>query len=178
MLDGLTSSWFVVGGRADPQVVGAELVDQLECLPGVPRVAVLAVDDVNALVDVSRAHADLIAVFVCQLAIEALHLDDVRSMLQRSHAGVLVVPFAQLVRIASVAPHFASWVGNRVFGVQEDRYLSDDARVARIGALQKHFGTSDEEFVAAVERGTLTLEPEHAEWLVLIGREDLLKGEP
>ncbi|MEM9461325.1 MAG: hypothetical protein AAGF11_44585 [Myxococcota bacterium] len=171
VLDESTSSWFVVGSEDDPN--GTLLSEQLEYLAD-KEVMTRSATDVGSLVRGSRDTRDAIAVVAAPVPLDDLHLDDARSMLQRTSAGVLVIPMDQLPRLASVAPHFTSWVGNRVFAVEDDHRLADQARQQRLEGLREQFGMSDEEFLAQVERGELSLEPEHAEWLVLLRRDDLL----
>jgi hypothetical protein len=52
--------------------------------------------------------------------------------------------------------------------------LTDEEKERRLVALRAWSGLSDAEMLAAVERGEIRLEPEHAVWLVLLGRGDLL----
>lgn len=103
-------------------------------------------------------------------------LDARRSALE--HAGVMVfvttpASFASLMR---VAPNLASWLGGFVFS----RHAEDEAtqieaqRRQRLDALRTWAGKSDREVVEAAERGELPRDPEYAEWLVLLGRGDLL----
>lgn len=172
-LDEATGSWSVVGveSEADARLFAEELEFIVE-----DRVMMLDVSSQDALIEASRKNSDGLAIFFTTIGIEALHLDDVRSMLQRSHAAVLAIPPSQLSRLVTVAPHFASWVGNRVFAVQDDRFLQEDAREERLEALREHYGWTDDEFLAKVQRGALEPEPEHAEWLVLLERSDLLRS--
>ena len=174
VLDESTSSWFVVGSEDDQD--GALLSQQLEYLAD-KEVMTRSATDVGSLVRGSRDTRDAIAIIAAPVPLDALHLDDARSMLQRTSAGVLVIPMDQLRRLVSAAPHFTSWVGNRVFAVEDDRMLADRARQQRLQDLREQFGISDEEFLARVKNGTLSLEPEHAEWLVLLRRDDLLMDE-
>lgn len=89
---------------------------------------------------------------------------------------MLAVPPHQLTRIASIAPHFTSWAGNRVFLIEEDRFLDQEAIEARLQAIRTHYGMNDEELLELAQRREVPLEPEQAEWLVLLGRSDLLEG--
>lgn len=172
-LDSSTGSWFVVGvaDEGEASALGEELEILVEA-----EVPVVSVDGRDALVKASHDHANVVVVFVALTPLQDLHLDEARSLLHRAHAAALVVPSPELARLLTVAPHFTSWVGNRVFNVEEDRYLDSDARAERLAALQQHYGMSDEQFVTAVAHGNLPLDPEHAEWLVLLGRSDLLEG--
>lgn len=172
-LDIWTGSWFVVGvdDEAEASALGEELESLIEA-----DVPVVSVHDRDALVKGSRDHAAGVVVFLAPVPLQELHLDEARSLLQREHAAALVVPAREVVRLLAIAPHFTNWSGNRAFIVEEDRYLEKNAAEERLTALREHHGMSDEEFLAKIERGSLPLEPGHAEWLVLLGRSDLLEG--
>lgn len=173
VLDGSTGSWFVAG--IDDHEAATLLGEEIESISE-ESVAVLTVNDRDSLVAGSHEHASGLAIFFTTARLEDLHLDSARSNLQRERAAVLAVRPHQLVRIASFAPHFTSWAGNRVFTVEEDRFLDEDAIEARLVALRDHYGMNDDEFLARVASDELPAEPEHAEWLVLLGRSDLLES--
>lgn len=175
VLDGSTGSWFVVG--VEDGESAAILGEEIESLAE-ESVAVLAVSDRDSLVAGSHEHAGGLAVFFTTARLEDLHLDAARSSLQRVRAAVLAIPPRELARVASIAPHFTSWAGNRVFLVEEDRFLDEDAVEARLVALRNHYGMSDDELLTRVADEELPVEPEHAEWLVLLGRSDLLRSKP
>lgn len=65
-----------------------------------------------------------------------------------------------------------------MFLVEEDRFLDEVAIEARLVALRNHYGMSDDELLTRVADEELPVEPEHAEWLVLLGRSDLLRSKP
>jgi hypothetical protein len=172
-LDEPTGSWFVVGVGDEHRL--SLLGEDIENLVDHP-VAVVHVTDRDSLVNASHEHAGGVALFFTPGGLEELCLDDARSRLQRQHAAVLAIPEPEISRLVTIAPHFVGWAGNRVFLVEEDRFLDSEAQEERLEALREHYGMSDEEFLAKVEHGRLSLEPDHAEWLVLLGRSELLKG--
>ena len=101
-------------------------------------------------------------------------LDRRRSSL--SHRGVLIFvtthsSFDELMRSA---PNLASWLGAQVFAHVSDGAGLDAARVRRLEALRSLASRSDADVIRAAEQGTLPRDPEYAEWLVLLGRGDLL----
>lgn len=83
------------------------------------------VTDRDSLVIASRTHTDHLVLFHALADLDALHLDDARSQLRRERAAVLLISPTQLGRLASLAPHFASWAGNRAFLIEEDRFLDE-----------------------------------------------------
>ncbi len=174
VLDEPTSSWFIVGVGGEDEV--SLLSEELAALTG-SQVPVRQVSDRETLVIAARETAAVLSVYHAKAMIESLDLDGVRSSLRRPHAAVLAVPADQLSRVPTVAPHFMSWAGNRLFMVADDRFLDTAAREERLTALRGHYQVSDDEFLARVKQGSMGSEPEHAEWLVLLGRPDLLDGE-
>jgi hypothetical protein len=101
-------------------------------------------------------------------------LDRRRSSL--AHSGVLVFvttpsSFEELMRSA---PNLASWLGGQAFA-----YKSEDIEIAaireqRLAALRAWASRSDEEVIRAAQDGRLPADPEYGEWLVLLGRSDLI----
>lgn len=93
-----------------------------------------------------------------------------------AHRGVLVfvttpASFDDLMRHT---PNLASWLGGEVFA-----YPNSDAAVAahrerRLAALRAWASKTDEEIVETARAGTLSRDPEYAEWLVLLGHGELL----
>jgi hypothetical protein len=103
-------------------------------------------------------------------------LDVRRSALERDGVMVFVttpVSFASLMR---VAPNLASWLGGFVFSrhVDDEAAQTEAERSQRLDALRVWAGKSDREVIEAAERGELPRDPEYAEWLVLLGRGDIL----
>jgi len=55
-----------------------------------------------------------------------------------------------------------------------DYEMSSEDIERRLVAMREHFGSSDEEFVKKWTDESLTGEPDYVEWLVLLGRSDLV----
>jgi hypothetical protein len=101
-------------------------------------------------------------------------LDRRRSSL--AHQGVLIFvttppSFDELMRSA---PNLASWLGAEVFAYAREDAGIEAARAQRLEALRAWASKSDADVIRAAEAGTLPRDPEYAEWLVLLGRGDLL----
>ncbi len=93
-----------------------------------------------------------------------------------SHRGVLVFvttpeSFDELMR---GAPNLASWLGGEVFAHPKTDARAAADREQRLDALRAWSQKADEEIVEAARAGTLPRDPDYAEWLVLLGRSDLL----
>ncbi|WP_437590077.1 hypothetical protein [Sorangium sp. So ce1000] len=99
-------------------------------------------------------------------------LDYERARLAGHPRGVLLTSEAGLQVLATEAPNFWSWVGPRVWHL-DLRAEQLDAK-ARLASLRLGTGLSDAEVLQRAEAGTLTPDPVFAEWLVLLGRGDLL----
>lgn len=103
------------------------------------------------------------------------HLDLLRSRLVRREAVALLLSESSLGRLSRAAPNLASWIGGAAWSVDPaSDVVGDDERRARLTSLRDWSGLSDEEMVRKAQDGTLPTEPEYVEWLVLLGREDLI----
>ena len=57
----------------------------------------------------------------------------------------------------------------------ESHEMSPEDVEKRLVAMREHYGFSDEEVVASAIAGTIPPDPDYCEWLVLIGRSDLIR---
>jgi hypothetical protein len=106
------------------------------------------------------------------------HMDLLRSELVRDEPVVLVLSERSIDRLMRCAPNLASFLGGAVWRLDSAaELLTEGDKERRLATLRAWSGLSDAEMVAGVERGDLPLEPEHAEWLVLLGRGDLLAAD-
>jgi hypothetical protein len=102
-------------------------------------------------------------------------LDLARSGLERSACVLLVVSHPALSRLLSAAPNLASWISGSLYRWQPDAaVLSSEETEGRLQALRAWSGKEDEDVIALARRRSLPRDPEYAEWLVLLGRSDLL----
>jgi hypothetical protein len=72
------------------------------------------------------------------------------------------------------APNLASWLGGLVFSRQDPGERLAALRQQRLASLRAWSSKTDEDVIRDAEAGTLPRDPEYAEWLVLLGRGDLL----
>jgi hypothetical protein len=127
------------------------------------------------IADLATTPAELVLVDARSfLAPDWAVLDRRRSSL--AHPGVLILvttpsSFNELMRSA---PNLASWLGAQVFAYVRDGADAEPARQRRLEGLRAWALRSDADVVRAAEAGTLPRDPEYAEWLVLLGRGDLL----
>ncbi len=103
-------------------------------------------------------------------------LDLLRGRIVRDEPVVLVLSRRAFERLMRNAPNIASLLGGAVWTLDPTaEVLTEEEKERRLRGLRAWSGLSDAELVARAERGALPLEPEHAEWLVLLGRGDLLE---
>jgi len=102
-------------------------------------------------------------------------LDGFRSLLQRDGASVFILGEEALGELFRHAPNLSSWLGGSVWRLErQDHTLSSREKHERLKSLRQWSGLSDEEVIARAEQGTLPGDPPYAEWLVLLGRGELL----
>lgn len=76
-------------------------------------------------------------------------------------------------RLALHAPNLWSWVGSQCFPGVEPEPMDVQGRIR---SIRDELGITEEELVRRVEARAIVLDPVLAEWLVLIGRGDLVDG--
>ena len=104
-------------------------------------------------------------------------LDRRRSSLSRAGLMVFVTTPDSFAALMQAAPNLSSWLGALVFEQPHDAAGAAEAREARLAALRSWAQKSDHDVIQAAIRGQLPADPEYAEWLVLLGRGDLLDNE-
>jgi hypothetical protein len=153
-----------------------ELAAEIAALDESIQTATLRPHTAEQLVaDLAPSSAELVLVDARSfLAPDWALLDRRRSSL--AHFGVLIFvttpsSFDELMRSA---PNLASWLGAFVFAYVAEGANVEAARMQRLEALRAWASRSDADVIRAAEAGTLPRDPEYAEWLVLLGRGDLL----
>jgi hypothetical protein len=87
---------------------------------------------------------------------------------------VLVLDVEAYGALQAGAPNLASWIGGSVFEVAGESGQSPVDRERRLHELRRWADMTDDEVVRAAQTGSLRADPYFAEWLVLLGRGDLL----
>jgi hypothetical protein len=153
-----------------------DLAEELAALDAGVQIATLRPRAGEQLIaDLAGTAAELVLVDARSFAaLDWALLDRRRSSL--AHRGVLIFvtthhSFDELMRSA---PNLASWLGGEVFAYARDGARVEAVRVRRLEALRAWASRLDADVVRAAEEGTLARDPEYAEWLVLLGRGDLL----
>jgi hypothetical protein len=159
-------------GEAESQA----FIDELASLLDAP-VELVRVSSAQALIDIiqTRQHSALVIIGLDGFdADEWRRLDVNRSNLARTLPAVLVLDEAKVPAMLEHAPNLWSWLGGAAWRGIPETGLDDEQRTQRLSALRAHFGFDDAELVRRAEAGTLPPEPALGEWLVLIGRGDLV----
>ncbi|MGO8734846.1 MAG: hypothetical protein ACLQVM_18875 [Terriglobia bacterium] len=102
-------------------------------------------------------------------------LDIMRSALERKGPVILWLASDDIANVANLAPNIRSLIGGSIFVAGPDGgIMTETERQERLKELSEHFGFSGDEAVRKAEARELPHEPEFVEWLVLLGRGDLL----
>jgi hypothetical protein len=101
--------------------------------------------------------------------------DYARSRFSHEKGGILLLTPHSAAQFQTYSPNFASWIGSRVYELQLGlEILTEVESQQRLEALQKFTGKTNVEVIRLAETGQLPTNPEYGEWLVLLGRGDLL----
>jgi hypothetical protein len=102
-------------------------------------------------------------------------LDIMRSALERRGPVILWLSPSDVANLTDYAPNIRSFIGASIFLAGPDGGIMTDAeRQERLTELSQHFRLTGEDVVRKAEAKELPLEPEFVEWLVLMGRGDLV----
>jgi hypothetical protein len=102
-------------------------------------------------------------------------LDIMRSALERTGPVILWLARDDIANLANFAPNIRSLIGGSIFVAGLDGgIMTEGERQERLNELSQHFRLTREEVVRKAEAKELPLEPEFVEWLVLLGRGDLV----
>jgi hypothetical protein len=102
-------------------------------------------------------------------------LDMMRSVLERTGPVILWLAPDDIANLTQFAPSIRSFIGAGIFVAGPDGgVMTESERQARLKELRQHYGMRDEEIVQRASSKALSPEPEFVEWLVLLGRGDLV----
>jgi hypothetical protein len=173
--------WFVLVSQLGEDVVtiANEFADTLETVSRVSIHRIVDAKDAENLAKQMALYQGPIVVSGVHLwdSSEWAHLDQLRSRFLRTERTVLVIDEQTLRHIMQLAPNFSSWLGANVVRHQSHSpVLTTEERESRLAALRNRFGISDTDVVFQAESGTMPSDPEFVEWLVLLGRGELIHG--
>jgi hypothetical protein len=102
-------------------------------------------------------------------------LDIMRSALERKGPVILWLASDDIANLANFAPNIRSLIGGSIFIAGPDGgIMTETERQQRLKELSEHFGLTAEQVVRKAEARELPHDPEFVEWLVLLGRGDLV----
>lgn len=101
-------------------------------------------------------------------------VDRRRSALARDGVTVFFTTEPSFAVLMRVAPNLASWLAGLVFSSGNVDAIATERREQRLVSLRAWAGRTDAQVILAAAEGRLSRDPEYAEWLVLLGRGDLL----
>lgn len=102
-------------------------------------------------------------------------LDVNRSGLVRKGSIVLWLSVEGLSQLCAHAPNLRSFLGSSILQLgRQGENMSEPERQQRIEELVAHYGIASQEVVRQAQLGVLPTEPQFVEWLVLLGRGDLV----
>jgi hypothetical protein len=171
-------AWFVVLRPTEEDAQANFVADLSAALDQPVRVVVSSGSSIEKLHgDLSESWADpvLIADLDQADAERWSALDVNRSALSREGAVVLWLSAAGVANLCSYAPNIRSFVGGSIFNLGTDGGAMTEAeRNRRIADMESHFAMTSAEVLKQAESGVLPTEPHFVEWLVLLGRGDLV----
>jgi hypothetical protein len=142
-------------------------------------VTVIAITpDIEALIDAVRSSESYILLWQFDIwqTEQWQQFDYARSRFSHDKGGLLLLTPHSAAQFQTYAPNFASWIGSRVYEIQLGlEILTEAESQERLKALQQFTKKTDAEVIHLAETGQLPTDPEYGEWLVLLGRGDLLE---
>jgi hypothetical protein len=104
-------------------------------------------------------------------------LDYLRSRLdQEKRCGVMIMSQQSVVKMIDHSPNFSSWIDGKIFYLQLGaEILTHEEGELRLIALREWAELSDSEVIEKAQTHQLPSEPEYCEWLILLGRGDLIE---
>jgi hypothetical protein len=172
--------WFVlVLPEADHADLAADLGDVLEIFTESSVASLSGNNGVEQLVEqveTSEAASLILSGLEQWTGADWRHLDQLRSNLALQRGAFLLLSEEAASLLLNHAPNLASWIAGRVYSfTYGTEFLTVDEQDARLTGLREWAGQTDDEIIALAESNQLSPEPEYGEWLVLLGRGDLIE---
>ena len=173
-------SWLaILSPLSDPTAACDDLGTELESLLQMPvRVVSLKSSSFDRLREQLHQPEDDTVILFASADLEAgewSSLDTMRSALERTGPIVLWIAPDAVAQLTQLAPNIRSFIGSSIFlAGPEPGIMSDKERENRLEELRQHYQLSDQEIVRRAKAKELPPEPHFVEWLVLLGRGDLV----
>jgi hypothetical protein len=172
-------SWAVVlSGFPAQDVQTASLTIELETLTsGRVRTIVQPTLQIGDLRDALHSPSDDIAIVALGNWTEEewMVFDINRSAFERSGTILLWMTTDQLGKLADAAPNIRSFIGASIFLLGPDgSAITEVERSRRISELEAHYAMTSKQMLEAAQAGQILSEPQAIEWLILLGRGELI----
>jgi hypothetical protein len=158
--------------------IQSDLTGELSAILGRPVRVLPLPQPVEELSESLHQPSDDVVVLLGSSTIEPgewSRMDMNRSRLEREGPVILWLSPEQVSQMSQYAPNIKSYVGGSVFRLTRDESTIDEAeRQRRLEELSGHYGWTNQELISRASARALPPEPEIAEWLVLLGRGDLI----
>jgi hypothetical protein len=104
-------------------------------------------------------------------------LDYLRSSLDNEkRCGLLIMSQPSAEKMITYAPNLFSWIDGKVFHITLGaEFITSEETEQRLIALREWSKLSDNEVIEKAQIHQLPSEPEYCEWLILLGRGDLIE---
>ena len=172
--------WYVlIKPSKDTAVFEEELREELDVQSGTPlRIIQARGENVDGLVS-SLRNPNIDVVLLKGLeewSDNALKTLDIRrSALNRPGLVILWLSPQGLARLFQQAPNIRSWIGGTGFPVDADLgFMTEEDRRERLLQLSSEYGLKDDQVISMAKSGKLPPDPHFAEWLILLGRAELV----
>ena len=173
-------AWFVLMPSGDPgENALTDVKDELEVVLAanirVVTAGTVPIHDFIAAINRSSEDVVLVAGLDEWTDEHWIAFDIQRSSLERKGAVVLFLSAPSVLRLSNHAPNIRSFVGGSIFQLAPGGGLfSESDRRLRIKELEDYYGATSDEVVARATQRNLDPDPNFVEWLVLLGRGDLV----
>lgn len=105
------------------------------------------------------------------------YIDVNRNSLQNNRMTIFILTLTSLEKMLVNSPNLASWIGGHIWRCDTvENFLTEEEINKRLIELRLWSNRSDEEVLQLAREHRLPTEPEYTEWLVLLGRGDLLEN--
>jgi hypothetical protein len=172
-------TWFVVTFAASepaaPENFSLEIAAVLSLPFRVVGVQGLSFEDLQAVLRQSATDGIVLTGFQGFDPVTWGAWDINRSIFQRPGPIALWLSSAELAQFCNLAPNLRSFGGGSIFGLSSSGgQLTEGERSQRIQELERHYNVSSPDIIERAQAGRLPPEPHFVEWLVLLGRGDLV----
>jgi hypothetical protein len=173
-------SWFVVltSSVTDSDILEdfcSDLKNLFNASPMIIDVTGLLADDVTAALQKDPSAVVLLVAIEQRSPEFWAALDINRSGLERPGAIIFWMSHQALGVMCTAAPNIRSYIGGSIYQLGPDGgIMTEGERSSRLKQLRNNYGLTDDELIRRAESHSLDPNPHFVEWLVLLGRGDLV----